>query len=302
MNNPRHLHTARAEATLRLDTGARSQLRDTLENSPVLHTARVSGVMAAKRGADVLPYTDHAEMTGVDVTFDWRDDDLHVAASCEGLSRAELGARALLAASVCAVTIVDMVPELADQLVVDGARIVEQEGGLAGLSYSFEPPVRAAIVVISDAVALGDKEDRAGAIVKSEVEALKPHGVTLADYAIVGDDASAIETIVEQWVADGVEFVLAVGGTGLSHTDVTVETVEAMLDRPIPGIMEAARAHGQELTPVAFMSRGVAGLVGDSLVITLPGSRGGAKESCEALFPAVLHVFKTLRKSRTLLV
>jgi molybdenum cofactor biosynthesis protein MoaC len=306
MNTPRHLHTARAEATLRLDDGPHDQVQDRLhnklDNSPVLHTARVSGVMAAKRGGDVLPYTDHAEMTSVDVTFEWQDDNLRVVATCEGFTRGGLGARALLAASVCAVTIVDMLPEHAEHLVVDQARIIEQKGGLAGLSYSFDPPLQAAILVVSDAVKGGQKEDRAGAIVKGEVESLAPHGVSLVDYEIVGDEASTIERAIEHWIADGIELILTVGGTGLAHTDITIEAVESMLERPIPGLMEAARAHGQELTPVAFMSRGVAGLVGDTLVVTLPGSRGGAAESCEALFPAVLHVFKTLRKSRRLLV
>ncbi|QDG50178.1 bifunctional molybdenum cofactor biosynthesis protein MoaC/MoaB [Persicimonas caeni] len=296
-NSPKHHHTARAEAKLRFGAG----VRDELDNSPVLQTARVAGVMAARRAADLLPYADHVEVTGVFITFEWEDDGLRLVARCEGFSRAQLGSRALLAAQICAVTIVDSLPDHALDIELGEARIVAQKGGLEGLSYSFDPPVEASIVVISDAVASGQKDDRAGSVVRSAVEDLTPHGVRLVGYEVIGDDAEAIEAKIRQLVAGRSELVLTVGGTGLAHTDVTVETVEALIERPVPGLMEAARSYGQELTPVAFMSRGVAGIVDDTLVVTLPGSRGGARESAEALFPAILHVFKTLRKSRELL-
>ncbi len=294
---PQYHRSARAEAKLTFGLRVRAEL----DNSPVLQTARVAGVMAARRASDFLPYADHAELTGVFVTYKWQDDGVELIARCEGFSRAHLGTRALLAAQVCAATLVDALPAHAEAIVVEQARIVEQKGGLEGLSYEFDPPIEAAIVVISDAVNGGHKEDRAGAIVKGEMERLASHGVELTSYRVIGDDAGAVEMAVRELVSDKVELVLTVGGTGLAHTDVAVETVEALIERPIPGIMEAARAHGQKLTPLAFMSRGLAGLVGDTLVVTLPGSRGGAKESAEALFPAILHVFKTLRKSRDLL-
>lgn len=156
-------------------------------------------------------------------------------------------------------------------------------------------------MVVSDAVASGKKEDRAGSIVRTAVEELTAHGVRLVGYEVIGDDAEALDPKLRKLVTGRSELVLTVGGTGMAHTDMAVETVEALIERPVPGIMEAARAYGQERTPVAFMSRGVAGLIDDTLVVTLPGSRGGAKESVEALFPAILHVFKTLRKSRELL-
>ncbi len=297
MTPPRHFRSARAEATLRVDAGSHTWLED----SPVLHTGRVAGVMAARRGTELLPYAHDAELTEIDVAFSWEADALHITTCVEGFARAGLGSRALLAAQVCATTIVDMLPRGREAASVDQARITEQRGGLDALAYNFDPPVRAAVLSTSDAVAGGHKEDRAGQIVRQAVEDLAPHGVALADYQVLADDSARIEETIAQLVADGVDVVFTVGGTGLAHTDVTVDTVEAMLDRPVPGIMEAARAHGQELTPLAFMSRGVAGLVGDTLVVTFPGSRGGARDTCDALFPAVLHVVRTLRKSRKVL-
>lgn len=302
MNAPRSLYAASAETMLRIpgDPPMRQSARDLLDNGELLQTARVTGIMAARRGADYLASIRHAELTSVEVDFQWRDDALIITTHCEGFSRANLGSRALLAASLCALTLVDMLPDFGAHIVIDGARIVGQKGGPQQFAYDFDPPLRAAILVTSDAVLGGHKEDRAGASVRAGLEKMAAFGVHLVEERIIGDDAGEIARTVRAWVNERVDLVLTVGGTGLAHTDVTVEAVDAMLEQPIPGIMEAARAYGQSLTPLAFMSRGVAGLIEDTLVITLPGSRGGARESCEALFPSILHVFQTLRRARAL--
>jgi molybdenum cofactor synthesis domain-containing protein len=249
----------------------------------------------------MLPYTQMAEVNAVEIGFEWNDARLGISADIEGFARHDLGSRAILAANICATTIVDMLGEHGAAVTLEQVRITSQRGGLQGLAYDFEPPVQVAILVVSDAVAAGHKEDRAGAIVRERVEKLAEHGVQLTTYEIIGDDAEKLDLLLDQQVAAGVELVLTVGGTGMAHTDITVEVVGDKVERDVPGLMEMVRSYGQELTPVAFMSRGVAGLIEDTLIVTLPGSRGGARESCAVFFPAVLHVFKTLRKSRAVL-
>ncbi len=118
----------------------------------------------------------------------------------------------------------------------------------------------------------------------------------VAGYDILPDDPEKLKALVQRLVDEGVDLILTVGGTGLAATDQTVEALKPLIEREVPGIMEAARAYGQKRTPYAMLSRGIAGLVKNTLIITLPGSTRGATETMEALFPAVLHVFYVMRK------
>ena len=130
------------------------------------------------------------------------------------------------------------------------------------------------------------------------VELLDKQGIQAGPVSVVPDEVEAIQSAARNAVAEGFQLVLFTGGTGLSPRDVTPDAISPMLDREIPGIMEAARQYGQQRMPYAMLSRGVAGFIGDSLVITMPGSPSGVREYMDALFPQVLHVFRVKEGAR----
>ena len=114
-------------------------------------------------------------------------------------------------------------------------------------------------------------------------------------YEVVADDKEKIQKKIKEWVEEDVAFVFTTGGTGLGPRDNTVAAVKEILERDADGITEAIRVYGQMRTPLAMMSRGVAGSIAQTLVVTLPGSSDGARESLEAILPAVFHARKMMK-------
>jgi molybdenum cofactor synthesis domain-containing protein len=196
---------------------------------------------------------------------------------------------AMHGASVAALTLYDMLKPIDKGITIDRIRLVEKKGGKSDWKDSFDRELRAGVLVISDSVTAGKKEDKAGAAIGDR---LKQIGVAVAAQGLVPDEPEQIAAKVNEWAAQGLDLILTTGGTGLSPRDRTPEAIAPILDREVPGIMEAARAYGQERVPLAIMSRGIAGMIGRTLVITLPGSTRGAQETMDALFPFVLHVVK----------
>lgn len=151
------------------------------------------------------------------------------------------------------------------------------------------PGVRALVLTISDGVASGRRDDESGSVLAERLEAL---GATV-DRDAVPDDAAAISARIRDAVA-GHALIVTTGGTGLTPRDVTPQAVRTLLDYEIPGFGEAMRAAGRRATPLADLSRSLAGVAGRSLVICVPGSPRGAAESVAAVEPLLGHALETI--------
>ncbi len=255
----------------------------------VLESARIAALFGVKKTHEMIPDCHPLPIEHAEVKFDVGAQEIIVTMRVRTIYRTGVEVEAMHGASVAALTIYDMLKPIDKNVMIGGIRLVEKTGGKSDWKDQFDMPVKAAVLVISDGIASGKKQDKGGVEV---VERLKGLGVECAGTTVVPDEPDQIAAQVKAWADQGIDIILTTGGTGLSPRDRTPEAIAPILDREVPGIMEAARNYGQARMPLAMMSRGIAGMIGRTLVITLPGSTRGAVETMMALFPFVLHVVK----------
>jgi cyclic pyranopterin phosphate synthase len=194
---------------------------------------------------------------------------------------------AMHGAAITALTMYDMLKPLDKGVEISSIKLESKRGGKTDFKNELKDSLRCAVIICSDSVAGGKNEDQTG---KKILDKLLKYHIT-CNLEIIPDEYALIQSKAKQLSEEGYQLVLFAGGTGLSPRDITPDAVTPLLDRQIPGIMEAARSYGRQRTPYAMLSRGVAGFIQNTLVITLPGSPRGAEETIDALFPYVLHVF-----------
>jgi len=165
------------------------------------------------------------------------------------------------------------------------------------VSSSTSPPLRVGVLTVSDTRGLGDRLDASGQTIE---EWCLAEGHVLAARQVVPDQTEVIIPVLLQWADGGdVDVVLTTGGTGFGPRDVTPEATGAVLERQAPGLSEAIRRRGEEDTPYAPLSRGLAGFRGNVFLANLPGSPGGVRDGLQVLGPLIRHLVGLLRDSDT---
>ncbi len=288
------LRVATAQAILKADAATVDRIRRRdLPKGDALEVAKVAAIQAAKNTSQIIPYCHPVPVSFVGVEYALGSDSITITTTVKALYKTGVEMEALTAASVAALTIYDMAKMLDTEMEIQGVTLLSKRGGKSDFVDTYSEPLRAAVLVMSDSIAAGQKDDQSGRLIRDR---LRERGVEVCDYTIVPDDPETIQGRLIAYADDmGLDLVVTTGGTGFSPRDNTPEAMAGVIEREIPGIPEALRAHGQERTPYSMLSRGKAGLRGRTLIINLPGSRRGVAESLDALLPGGLHAFKMMR-------
>lgn len=291
------LRTAIAQAVLKVGSPETIEAikNKAVPKGDVLEMAKTAGLFAVKKTSDVIPDCHPLPVEYTGVSYEIGEEEITILMEVKTIYRTGVEVEAMHGVSVVALTMYDMLKPIDKNVEIGNIKLVSKKGGKSGFKDRLNRTLTAAVIVCSDSISQGIKTDKAGLAVK---EYLQSCGVEVVHYNVVPDEKEIIqkEVMLRYDIQD--DIIICCGGTGLSARDITPEALAPLIEREIPGMAEAIRSYGQDRTPYAMLSRSIAGLRGETLILGVPGSTNGAKESVQAIFPYALHLFGIVRGAR----
>jgi len=255
----------------------------------VFEFARAAGLLGIKKTSDVIPDCHPLPVEFASITYAIENLSIKISVEVHTIYKTGVEVEAMHGASVTALVMYDMLKPIDKNVEISSIKLESKKGGKTDFAKGDFSKINCAVVVCSDRVSKGEKEDSSGKAILNKMKSLR---IENAEYKIVPDNFEAIQKAAKDFVNKKTDLLIFTGGTGLSSRDVTPDAISPLIEKEIPGIMEQARNYGQQRMPYAMLSRGVAGFIKSTLVLTLPGSKKGATETIDALFPYVLHLFE----------
>ena len=268
---------------------------DTVPKGNVFAMSKAAGLLGVKKTPELLPDCHPMPIEFSGIEYEINGLEITVLFTVKTIYKTGVEVEAMHGASVVALNMYDMLKPIDKGIEIHQLKLLEKKGGKSDFKDRFRKDLNAAVIVCSDTISAGQKEDKAG---KAIIKKLEECGVSITEYVVIPDENEIIKEKAIQYQKQDIDLIIYTGGTGLSIRDLTPEALLPLLERRIPGVEEAIRTYGQDRTPYSMLSRSVAGTIGNTLVLALPGSTNGAKESMDAIFPAVLHIFRILKGAR----
>lgn len=292
-DKPESLRIAIAQALLIYDHTIFDSIRE--GESPkgnIFEIARVAGTMGVKRTSDLIPYCHPIPIDDIKVEVSLKPDHIIIKVKVKSIWNTGVEMEALTGASIAALSVYDILKPLDSNLYINSIKLLEKKGGIGDFREEFKENLYAAVLTISDS--RNKNQDKSGRLI---IKVLKKYGFTIVDYKIIPDEREMIENeLITFSDKKNVNIIITTGGTGASPRDVTPEATKKTLDKELSGIVENLRHYGQRRTPLSMLSRGVAGIRGNTIIVNMPGSAAAVSQSLNALFPGIMHIFKVISR------
>lgn len=256
----------------------------------VFEMAKAAGLLGVKKTPDLLPDCHPLPIEYTGIEYEIEGLDILIKMTVKTIYKTGVEVEAMHGASIVALTMYDMLKPVDKGVEISTIKLLKKKGGKSSYGAKGQG-LTANVVVCSDTISKGEKEDRAGKIIVSKLE---EYGLT-TNYSIIPDEPKQIKELVIDQLDD---LLIFTGGTGAGPRDNTPDTIRPLLDTTLQGVEEQMRRYGQERMPYAMLSRSVAGIRKGKVVLALPGSSNGARECMDSIFPHLLHVFHVLKGKR----
>jgi molybdenum cofactor biosynthesis protein MoaC len=282
---------ATAQAIIRISQTTMQRLDN--GNSPkgnIVEAAKISGTLAAKKTSDLIPYCHQIPIDNVNIDVSLFKNQIKVIVQVKSIWKTGVEMEALTSACIASLTIYDMLKPIDEFLSIESVKLIRKKGGINDFKERSHGKITAAVLVASDT--RSKQEDESGKII---IEKLIEIRCDIVEYEVTPDDKSTIISKLKKFSDDlRIDMVITTGGTGIGPRDATPEATKEILEKELSGVAETIRAHGQRRTPLSMLSRGIAGIRGNTVIINLPGSTTAVSESLDCIFPGILHVFKIM--------
>lgn len=277
--------------------------------------AVIAGIQGAKKTSDIIPLCHPLQLEHIDIKLDLDEENNAIIATAFVSTTSKTGVEmeAMSAVNAALLTVYDLTKMVEPHLIISNVQLLLKKGGKNGLwlspagvpewimqkvNISANPiflDVPSAVITLSDRANAGIYPDISGEYICSALKSLGSHVVA---YHVLPDDEKQLQDTILAIINEfEPSLILTTGGTGISKRDITPEAILAIADKTLPGMGELLRAYGSQFTPNSWMSRSLAAVVKNSLVICLPGSEKAVKESFSCISPIIQHLMMMLRGS-----